>query len=161
MIRTLMIFLFAALLLACDGKKYPEPDKLISEDNMVKIISEFMVINAAKGINKTILEEHIEDPTTYVFKKFQIDSLQFEQSNAYYSRNIESYKAIYEQVRQYLETKKTEYQDQIDTRNRELDSLKKLKISSRDSMPKLQKNDLIPKNKRFRTQPKSVDTLRQ
>ncbi len=161
MIRAFSFLLSTVLLWSsCSAKKYEAPDNLISEDKMVEIISEFMIINAAKGVNKIILEEHITDPTAYVFEKYKIDSLQFQQSNAYYARNIESYTLIYNQVNQYLESKKTAFQDKIDARNRELDSLKQLKLNKKDTIPELKKNDLVPKTSRFRNQPKKFDTLR-
>lgn len=160
MIRAITISLLTTMMLSCDSIKYEAPDNLISEDRMVEIISEFMIINAAKGVNKTVLEDHIEDPTAYVFEKFNIDSLQFEQSNAYYTRNIETYTQIYNRVNQNLESKKLEFQVKIDARNQELDSLKLLKLNKKDSVLKLEKDNLVPEISRFRSQQKRFDTLR-
>lgn len=159
--RILILFLSILLLLSCREQNFHTPENLISEDKMVEIITEFMIINAAKGINKKILEDHIADPTSYVFNKFSIDSTQFDQSNAYYSRNIELYSSIYDRVYQNLELKKTEAQSQVEAQNKRLDSLKRIKLNIKDSVPKLQKIDLVPKTPKMRTPPKKFDTLRE
>lgn len=159
--RILILLLSFVTILSCRNRSYDKPDNLIPEDKMVDIISEFMIINAAKGVNKKILEDHIEDPTAYVFEKFQIDSVQFEQSNAYYARNIERYTSIYNRVSQKLEFEKRTIENRIEAQNKRLDSLKKRKLSQKDSIPILQKSAIKPKTLKMRPQSKKIDSLRE
>ena len=66
---------------------------------MVDVLIDFMIINAAQGSNKKILEATIKNPVKYIFKKHNIDSLQFENSNDYYVHNVEVYNSIFERVK--------------------------------------------------------------
>ena len=66
---------------------------------MVDVLIDFMIINAAQGSNKKILEAAIKNPVQYIFKKHNIDSLQFENSNDYYVHNVEVYNSIYKRVK--------------------------------------------------------------
>ena len=46
-------FVFLVLILiSCNRDKYKAPDDLISEQQMVDVLYQFMIMNAAKGINK-------------------------------------------------------------------------------------------------------------
>ena len=159
--RILTLLLSFVTILSCRNASYDKPDNLISEDKMVDIISEFMIINAAKGVNKKILEDHIKDPTAYVLEKFGIDSMQFEQSNAYYARNIDRYTAIYNRVNQNLESKKSAIENRIETQNKRLDSLKKRKLNLKDSIPILKKSAIMPKTLKMRPQSKKIDSFRE
>ena len=76
----------------------------------------------------------------YVFKKYNIDSTQFENSNAYYARNIDQYSLIYQRVKEKLDAKKQRIQKRIEIQNNVADSLRKLKS---DSLTKLRKKNRI------------------
>jgi hypothetical protein len=76
----------------------------------------------------------------YVFKKYNIDSTQFENSNAYYARNIDQYSLIYQRVKEKLDNKKQRIQKRIETKNKVADSLRKLKS---DSLTKTRKKNRI------------------
>ena len=76
----------------------------------------------------------------YVFKKYKIDSTQFENSNAYYARNIDQYSLIYQRVKEKLDAKKQRIQKRIEIQNNVADSLRKLKS---DSLTKTRKKNRI------------------
>jgi len=66
--------IFISLLVVCSCKNnaidVPEkPDNLISKNKMVDIIYDMAVINAAKGINKKVLESEGIYPQDYIFNK--------------------------------------------------------------------------------------------
>jgi len=79
------------------------PDNIIAEEKMVDILYDMSLISVSKGINKSILENNGMKPKKYILKKYNIDSLQFVLSNEYYSRDLERYLKIYEQVLNKLE----------------------------------------------------------
>ena len=66
--RIWSFLLILTLCVSCNKNTYEAPENLIEEDQMVEVLSEFMLLNAAKGINKKILEKHIADPTLFVNK---------------------------------------------------------------------------------------------
>ena len=53
-------------------------------------------------------------PTKYILEKYKIDSLQFVESNRYYSNDLEKYLNIYEIVLNKLEENRKEIIDSID-----------------------------------------------
>tara|TARA_B100001564_G_C20647027_1_gene674911 strand:+ start:344 stop:808 length:465 start_codon:yes stop_codon:yes gene_type:complete len=138
--RILHFLAFLLILQSCNKKAYEAPVDLIPEDQMVEILSDLMILNSAQGANKKILEDRLKNPLGYVFKKYNIDSTQFENSNAYYARNIDQYSLIYQRVKEKLDAKKQRIQKRIEIQNKVADSLRKLKS---DSLTKTRKKNRI------------------
>ena len=138
--RILRYLVISLILQSCNNKSYEAPVDLIPEDQMVEILSDFMILNSAQGANKKILEDQLKNPLGYVFKKHNIDSSKFENSNAYYARNIDKYSLIYQRVKEKLEAKKQRIQNRIEIQNKVVDSLRKLKS---DSLTKTRKKNRI------------------
>ena len=90
------------------------PDNLISEKKMVDILYDMSLISVSKGINKRILENNGMKPKKYILKKHNIDSLQFVLSNQYYSKDLEKYLKIYEEVLNKLEINREIMVDSIE-----------------------------------------------
>ena len=139
-------------LMACNSIEKPkEPENLISKDKMVDILYDVFVINTAKGTSKSVLEDNGIYPEDYVFKKHEIDSLQFALSNAYYGFYLEEYESILARVEERFDTDKDRFQAKIDKesedKQRKKDSIKKLSdsvtlIKSR-KFPKSKKRDYL------------------
>ena len=68
----------------------------------------------SKGINKRTLENNGMKPKKYILKKYNIDSLQFVLSNEYYSKDLERYLKIYEEVLNKLEMNREIIVDSIE-----------------------------------------------
>jgi len=92
--------------LACGKSVVEKPDNLIAKDKMTDIIYDLSILEAMRSQKPLILEQNNINSNTYIYKKYGIDSLQFEQSNRYYASNVEQYKAIYEEVSRRLEAQK-------------------------------------------------------
>ena len=90
------------------------PDNLITEEKMVDILYDMSLISVSKGINKRILENNGMKPKKYILKKYNIDSLQFVLSNEYYSKDLERYLKIYEEVLNKLEMNREIIVDSIE-----------------------------------------------
>ena len=133
------------LLNSCYKNSYIPPKNLISEDQMVDILFEFMIVNGVQGANKKLMDMRLENPVNRVFEKYDIDSIQFESSNAYYARNLNIYSDIYDRVKQRLEAKKNDLQQVLEIEKRKTDSLRKIK---KDSMNQLRKDRPISKRNR-------------
>ena len=105
---------------------------------MSEILYDLYVINAAKGVNRKLLETKGFKPETYVLTKYQIDSVQFAESNAYYAFDTETYQDILEQVKARLQKEKAKYeavQKAVDKATEiRRDSINKIKANQKDSI---------------------------
>lgn len=98
MIRSLF-FVIAILLLGCDGVEKPKkPENLIPKSKMIDIMTEAYLSNAARSISSKDIRDKGLQLDSLIFKKFQIDSLQFAQSNVYYATDLNVYTEIFEKV---------------------------------------------------------------
>ena len=95
------------------------PDNLIAEEKMVDILYDMSLISVSKGINKRILENNGMKPKKYILKKYNIDSLQFVASNQYYSKDLETYLSIYEEVLNKLQSNREIVIEIIDSNKEE------------------------------------------
>jgi radical SAM superfamily enzyme with C-terminal helix-hairpin-helix motif len=126
MIKPIKYILILILAISCSNNvsnKTKKPDNLIPKDSMVEIIYDVSIINSAKGINKTILENKGIIPEDYIYKKHNIDSLQFALSNEYYAYELKTYETIYDSVKAKLQRDRTYYQVIIDAEKKIRDSL--------------------------------------
>ena len=145
--KFILSLILLCLLLSCNDIDRPsKPKNLISESKMVDIITDMSLLNAAKGVDKDILVENGIVPLNFIYEKYQIDSLQFAESNNFYAYNVNKYEAIYSKVKERLENEKElikvqqeekkKEQDSIrDARKARLDSLKNIKVKSREFKP--------------------------
>lgn len=102
-----LLLAFLLVLISCTSA-IEKPKKLIEKDKMVDILYDIALLEAIKsqnvngGINSKKANE-------FLFQKYKIDSLQWEENNKYYAADIEEYKKMYEEVKQRIqeETQKT------------------------------------------------------
>lgn len=126
--RKLIAIWIGILVIGCNGSDRPsKPDNLIPKEKMSDIIYDVFIMNAAKGINKRILEQNGIFPQAYVYEKYKIDSLQFASSNDYYSYDIKTYEDIIEEVKQKIEVEQTKNEVLILKEEKKQDSLQKSK----------------------------------
>lgn len=105
-----LVICICLLIVSCNNFKKPDrPKNLISKDQMVAIIVDMTLLSSAKGSNKIILEANGVLPQEYVYKKHNIDSVQFALSNEYYAFDIDKYESIYENVSDSLTKLKAYY----------------------------------------------------
>ncbi|ALJ05870.1 hypothetical protein APS56_12340 [Pseudalgibacter alginicilyticus] len=108
--RFLIFFCVTLALSACYGNKKPKkPDNLISEKEMVNILMDIKIMASATGKNKNILDENGIHQEDFIYKKYNIDSLQFALSNEYYSYYLVQYESIYAKVNDSLSILKELY----------------------------------------------------
>ncbi|WP_299120457.1 DUF4296 domain-containing protein [uncultured Winogradskyella sp.] len=144
--NVVVILILFGLVIACDGsEQIKKPDNLISKKKMSNILYDLYIINAAKGVNRKLLEKNGFVPETYLLTKYDIDSIQFASSNSYYAFNTEVYQDIVEEVKARLEKEKETYEE---IRKKETDSVK----AQRDSIME------IGKKKKDSTK-KAIDSL--
>jgi len=113
----LQLIIILSLVLGCNNSLNQEPippENLISKEKMIDIIYDMTLINVAKGVNKSILENNGIIPEQYLFNKHSIDSILFAKSNEYYSYDLKIYQTIYDKVKIKLEKNKNIINDSID-----------------------------------------------
>ena len=111
--KQLKYILLIVLIISCKNNsidKPKKPDNLIPKDSMVEILYDISLVSSAKGVNKKLLENKGLVPEDYIYKKHNIDSLQFALSNEYYAFNLDTYEDIYNSVKLKLEEDKKHFQ---------------------------------------------------
>ena len=101
-------FIGALLLFSCQQNAIDKPDNLIDEDTMEDIIYDLAVLEAIKQNNPSSLENKNITASTYVYDKYDIDSLQFVNSNHYYASDVHNYLKMYQRIEERLGKEKTE-----------------------------------------------------
>ncbi len=142
----LLILIFTFLLLAsCTSNTiYKKPDDLIPQKQMVNLLTDMYLANAATHV-KTIKLERNLDYMPLVYEKYGIDSLCFQASNIYYMSRIDDYEVIYKKVDARLQ----KMLDTTEAAQKLKDSLKLLK----NKKPSIKKMD-FPQNKKPLTEKK-------
>jgi hypothetical protein len=112
-----------------DVQKQTKPDKLLSQDKMVEIYTDMLILD---GVYSKKFETYGIEPTEHIYNKFDIDSLTLAQNMNYYNLDFEANIKIYEQVQKNIEAQK----QIIDSIDRVNDSLRRLKTETRKPMLK-------------------------
>lgn len=129
------ILIFSVLLVSCQNvEEIKKPENLIPEQKMVEVLTELSILYSARNYNKKILEETGLPLDSYLYDKYQIDSLQFAQSTEYYAKNYNQFEIIYKQVKTNLEKMKIDFEVIRDEEKRVKDSIQALKVKT-DSLP--------------------------
>ena len=135
--RLLVYILVPFLVLSCNEIDKPKkPDNLLSKDKMIEIITDISLVNAAKGVDKKLIEEKIINPEYYIFQKYNIDSLQFAENNNYYAYDVKEYEDIYLNVKNRLEKHRDEYDAIEELEKKGKDSIRDVKRKEKDSIRK-------------------------
>ena len=136
--KHLLLLVVAMLMISsCAEELVEKPDNLIPEDKMVAVIKEMAIVNAAKATNLSKLRENGVEPTSFIFKKFEIDSAQFVDSDRYYASKPLRYENMYKKVESDLEDQrlKLEAEKKIrDSLSLVEKSKKNIDIKAKDSL---------------------------
>ncbi len=121
---------------ACAEKVVEPPENLIPEEQMVDILHDLALLNATKTSFAYIMEQNDVNTMDFLFGKYQIDSIQWAESNRYYASIPLQYQIIYEQVEAKLEAKRKILEENNQKRN---DSARAAQQKRSDSLKNLQK----------------------
>ena len=97
------IILLFLLSISCDSNAVKKPENLIEREKMVDIIYDLSILEAAKSQKPIVLEQYQIQSNTYIYKKYQVDSIQFANSVKYYATDLENYYNIYDSVNKRIE----------------------------------------------------------
>tara|TARA_R110002012_G_scaffold78434_2_gene199822 strand:+ start:5822 stop:6268 length:447 start_codon:yes stop_codon:yes gene_type:complete len=126
-----ILFLGTILLVSCAEKVVEEPENLIPKEKMTEILHDLAILNAAKsGASRKFKDSGI-DVMEFLYKKYDIDSTQFSESDLYYASIPLEYQSIYENVEKRLGRKKDTLEAIGKRRN---DSVRQANIKRTDSL---------------------------
>jgi hypothetical protein len=99
------VLAFLCVLVGCTTA-IEKPKKLIEKDKMIDILYDMALLEAVKSqnVNGGLSTKKANE---FLFKKYQIDSLQWEENNKYYASDIEEYKEMYEEVKKRIQEETT------------------------------------------------------
>ncbi|WP_299890382.1 DUF4296 domain-containing protein [uncultured Lacinutrix sp.] len=151
-----ILLILGMLFTSCYNVEKPEkPKDLLSQDEMVAILVDMAIISSAKGTNKKKIENIGIAPNEYIFKRHNIDSIRFNNSNNFYAYNIDKYTEIYKQVEDSLTVLRDVY--------KEIEAKEKKEKTIRDSINKIRtiKQDSIYKANGGKAKLKKIQSQKQ
>ncbi len=127
------ILFLSTFLYACTSNTISKkPNNLISKNKMVDLLTDMLLASGGENIKNLNLERNV-NYFPLVYKKHNIDSAQFTESNYYYTSKIDEYDEILRRVDERLKALKQKYDDK-----RKLeDSIKHVK---KDSLKNIKNN---------------------
>lgn len=105
----LLIGLFAVF--SCGNNAVEKPEKLIDKDVMVDVLYDLTVIQSAQNYNPGTFSKNDIKVNEIIYKKHNIDSVSFAQSNRYYAADPHQYQKLFKKVTEKIEAKKKELND--------------------------------------------------
>ena len=76
---------------------YKKPKDLVSKEQMVDLWVDIMIANGARNKKNKMAQRKI-NYMPFIYKKYNIDSTRFMQSNIYYTSKIEEYEKMFQEV---------------------------------------------------------------
>jgi uncharacterized protein related to proFAR isomerase len=102
-ISLLLLFIF---LVSCTSNTiFKKPKDLIPKDTMSLLVQDMMIASSAKFV-KNINKQKKINYISFVYDKYKIDSVRFQNSNFYYISKIDLYEEIITDAKVKLESKK-------------------------------------------------------
>jgi len=141
--KNLFVILLALLLTSCGEKLLDKPEDLIPKDKMINILKDITILNSARSISVTVLHDYEIEPTTFVFSKYGVDSLQFVISDNYYASLPNEYEAMYVEIEKQLDNDKEQLSESKRIRD-SLDLERNLKKSQLKRNKKMKLKDSLP-----------------
>src|SRR5690625_3381192 len=116
-----VIFIIGLLTISCQDIELPErPEDLIDRDTFSEILVDTYLSNAARNKNYQDIQEQNIRLEKYIYQKYEIDSLQFAKSNAYYSSDLDGYLEIIKVVERKLMELRGEEDSEIELDENEI-----------------------------------------
>ncbi len=112
--------------LSCAEKEAEKPKNLIPQDKMEEILYDLNFLQAIRNTNYQVFQRKNINPEEYIYTKYNVDSLQFAQSNKYYVKNPENYEKMIDRIVERINQEKQKLQAQEPTREEKpTDSLRR------------------------------------
>lgn len=100
------LVLVVVAVVSCAEKLIEKPENLIPEAKMTDILYDISLLVSAKNSNKAILVDNDIEVMDFIYKKYNVDSLQFVQSDLYYASEPVIYENMYVALDERIEAEK-------------------------------------------------------
>ena len=102
-LKLILSFILTVIYTSCQDVKKPEtPTDLISQDIMVDILTDVYISNASRNVNNKLIRKRNLHLDSIIYNKYDVDSLQFVLSNAYYRSDLKTYGNLLTQAKDRL-----------------------------------------------------------
>lgn len=134
----IVIVLVLFLSISCKKELVKQPSRLIEKEKMIDIMYDLSLMEAMRYQKPLSLDSVESDPTKFILKKYQVDSLQFAENNMYYASDYEKYKDMFDEVNKRLakEERAADSLFKIDEKKAAKANKDKPKVISKDSLKK-------------------------
>lgn len=117
-------------IVACGSESARKPENLIPLHTMEAILYDLAIIDGARIADPQGLSDAGLSQQGFIFEKYKIDSLQFAESNSFYTSNIDEYILMYERILKKIETEKTLLDTLVKREKIKSDSITKSQIDT-------------------------------
>lgn len=100
----LLFVLFSVF--SCGDSAVDKPENLIEKEVMVDILSDLTIIQSVETNNPGVITQKEIKVNEVIYKRYNIDSVSFAQSNRYYASNPHEYQKIIKKVSEKIAAKK-------------------------------------------------------
>ncbi len=158
--KLVYIFFMFILVLSCTSRTiYKKPKNLIDKEKMITVWTDLYIAAGSRSVKTKTLKTKI-NYAPLVLDKYKIDSVQFSESNIYYTSRIDEYEKMFEEVQKRLKDLKKIYdpktkRDSIIKLSKK-DSIKPILNELKDSLKKENKVRKKSLKKRFKNQSKDL-----
>ena len=122
--KQLLIILLGLIIISCSNNPVPKPDNLLSEDVMKDMLFDVAVLQAAETTVAYKLNQNNIKLTSFIYKKYKIDSLTYYQNQKFYAANPKKYKKMYKEILERLDKIQSETQPRQIISNKEQPEVK-------------------------------------
>lgn len=113
--KALYAFILILLLLGCEENvNYKAPKDLISKSEMTDLLYDMHLVVGTSNVQNIYLEKN-RNYMSLIYEKYGIDSIQFAESNMYYTSQIQEYEEIFEEVERRMKVLKEHYEAKMDS----------------------------------------------
>lgn len=104
--KSILIFV-GFLIISCANNAVQKPDNLIERDVMVDILYDITVIQSANNFSPATFSQNDIKVNEIIYKKYNIDSASFAQSNRYYASDPHKYQKMFKKVSERIDAERT------------------------------------------------------
>ncbi|WP_405378922.1 DUF4296 domain-containing protein [Nonlabens sp. Asnod3-A02] len=120
-ITAIILILFT---LSCSNvETSAKPDNLFDQDKMAAIITDLYIVEGAISSNRTAYIEKGVQPSSYLFEKYTMDSISFQENLNYYTDRVEDYVLIMQKVQDNLKVLQDSVSSRQERFNKEQENL--------------------------------------
>lgn len=106
--KKILLSLVIGLLVWNCADTTPKPENLIPEDKMIDILYDLNMFQAIRNSNYQLLNSYSVNPETFIYDKYNIDSIQLAQSHKYYISDSDNYSKMLDNMINRLKENKKE-----------------------------------------------------